>query len=75
MKLVLSREKHSELFKRVQKIRNTYPVLALENLHDLSYFGGCPAKLGASMHIDRLGNLTPCPPLHFSNQTILGQSL
>ena len=73
--LVLSRERHFELYRRVLMIRNTWPVVALENLHDVSYFGGCPAKLGVAIHIDHKGNVTPCPPLHFSNQNIIGQTL
>jgi MoaA/NifB/PqqE/SkfB family radical SAM enzyme len=73
--MVLSSERHLELYRRIQVIRNTYPIVALENLHDVSYFGGCPARLGVLVHIDHLGNVTPCPPLHFSNQNILDQSL
>jgi MoaA/NifB/PqqE/SkfB family radical SAM enzyme len=73
--MVLPRGRHLELYRRIQVIRNTYPIVALENLHDVSYFGGCPARLGVLVHIDHLGNVTPCPPLHFSNQNIMDQSL
>jgi len=73
--LVLSESQHIKLYRAVQIIRNTYPIVALENLHDVSYFGGCPAKLGVAIHIDSAGNVTPCPPIHFANQNIAEKNL
>lgn len=73
--LVLNKHEHLALYKRVQRIRNNHPIVALENLFDPSNFGGCPARIGAGLHIDHLGNLTPCPPIHFANQNVLDQSL
>lgn len=73
--LVLSESQHIKLYRAVQRVRNTFPIVALENLHDVAYFGGCPAKLGVAIHIDSLGNVTPCPPIHFANQSITNQGL
>jgi len=73
--LVLSWQEHLRLYRRVQSLRSSHPIVALENLHDVASFGGCPAKLGVAIHIDHQGNVTPCPPIHFSNQSIKRQSL
>ena len=68
--LILTREEHFLLHERIRKIRDRYPILALENLYDC-FPQGCLATQGLATHIDPEGNLTPCPPMHFSTDNVL----
>jgi MoaA/NifB/PqqE/SkfB family radical SAM enzyme/nitroimidazol reductase NimA-like FMN-containing flavoprotein (pyridoxamine 5'-phosphate oxidase superfamily) len=68
-KLLLTPEEHLKLYERIREIRNSHAIVALENLYDFS--GGCLATQGLATHIDPEGNLTPCPPMHFSTDNVL----
>jgi MoaA/NifB/PqqE/SkfB family radical SAM enzyme len=65
---LLSREKRQALYQRILKIRNAYPIIALDHENDMTPQGGCVATSGIGIYINQEGRLEPCSVLHYSDK-------
>lgn len=53
------------LSEKIIKIRNSFPIIAIDHENDMSPIGGCLATTGIGIHINAKGGIEPCGILHY----------
>ena len=59
--LVLTPAQRIEALTRIENLRERFPLILVDSATDPRYQGGCPAGGNTFLHIDNLGNISPCP--------------
>ena len=67
---VLTPEDRAILRQGIVRIRNTYPVIAADQIADCTSVGGCTARAGLALHITASGMVEPCAQMHFADASI-----
>ncbi len=67
--LILSGDQRYRLWRRVNEIREQYPVLSADMFNDYAVVG-CLASSGVSLNITPSGWVEPCAQVHFSSENI-----
>ncbi|HCC00897.1 MAG TPA: radical SAM protein [Ruminococcaceae bacterium] len=73
--LLATPEQRAYMYKRVNEIRSTKPLFALDFWNDGAYVDGCVAGGRRYFHINSAGDAEPCAFIHYSNYNIRDKSL
>jgi MoaA/NifB/PqqE/SkfB family radical SAM enzyme len=67
---VLTSEDRAVLRDGIIRIRNSYPVIAADQIADCGAVGGCTARAGLALHVTASGLVEPCAQMHFSDASV-----
>ena len=73
--LIATPEQRAYMYKRVQEIRTTKPLIALDFWNDGETAHGCIAGGRSYLHINAAGDVEPCAFIHYANVNIHNVSL
>ena len=68
--LIATPEQRAYMYRRVRKIRETKPIVALDFWNDGEFVNGCIAGGRRYLHINANGDVEPCAFIHYSNVNI-----
>jgi len=73
--LIATPEQRAYMYKRINEIRATKPIFAMDFWNDGEYADGCIAGGKRYLHINAAGDVEPCAFIHYSNVNIHDVSL
>ena len=68
-------EQREFMYHRIQEIRSTKPIFAMDFQNDGEYVGGCIAGGRRYLHINANGDADPCVFIHYSDSNIREKTL
>lgn len=73
--LLATPEQRAYMYRRINEIRATKPIFAMDFWNDGEYANGCIAGGKRYLHINAAGDVEPCAFIHYSNVNIHDVSL
>lgn len=73
--LMATPEQRAYMYRRINEIRATKPIFAMDFWNDGEYANGCIAGGKRYLHINAAGDVEPCAFIHYSNVNIHDVSL
>lgn len=73
--LIATPEQRAYMYRRINEIRATKPIFAMDFWNDGEYADGCIAGGKRYLHINAAGDVEPCAFIHYSNVNIHDVSL
>ena len=73
--LIATPEQRAYMYRRINEIRPTKPIFAMDFWNDGEYADGCIAGGKRYLHINAAGDVEPCAFIHYSNVNIHDVSL
>lgn len=73
--LIATPEQRAYMYRRINEIRATKPIFAMDFWNDGEYANGCIAGGKRYLHINAAGDAEPCAFIHYSNVNIHDVSL
>ncbi|HHW30080.1 MAG TPA: radical SAM protein [Clostridiaceae bacterium] len=73
--LIATPEQRAYMYRRINEIRQTKPIFAMDFWNDGEYANGCIAGGKRYLHINAAGDVEPCAFIHYSNVNIHNATL